>query len=120
MALEWGMLKGGGVGIGACAFPGNVVPQGRINSVSRKRLDFFPAPTVPGNNLVSNFARNAKSSTDNTQFNQRMDWIENSKSSWFGPYSWGHDDQLSRGAILPDSTEVLSTVGQAILSNTRS
>jgi hypothetical protein len=46
---------------------------------------------VPGNNLVSNFVRNARSSTDNDQFNQRVDWIENGKSSWFGRYSWGND-----------------------------
>src|SRR5258707_515030 len=108
-----------GVAIGASPFPGNLIPQARLNAVSRRLLDFFPAPTVPGNNLVSNFSRNAKSSTDNTQFNQRMDWIENGKSSWFGRYSWGHDEQLSSGAILTDSTQVATTVRQAMLSNTR-
>src|SRR2546430_9787272 len=108
-----------GVAIGASPFAGNVVPQARINPVSRRLLEFFPAPTVPGNTLASNFAGNAKSSTDNTQSNQRMDWIENSKSSWFGRYSWGHDEQLSSGSILTDSTQVATTVRQAMLSNTR-
>jgi len=108
-----------GVAIGATPFPGNVVPQFRLNPVSQRLLEFFPAPTVPGNNLVSNFVRNAKSSTDNDQFNQRVDWIENGKSSWFGRYSWGNDQQLSSGAILTDSTQVATTVRQAMLSNTR-
>ena len=108
-----------GVAIGATPFPDNLVPQARLNPVSRRLLEFFPAPTVPGNNLVSNFARNAKSSTDNSQFNQRIDWIENGKSSWFGRYSWGRDDQLSSGAILTDSTQVATTVRQSMISNTR-
>src|SRR5260370_14651926 len=108
-----------GVAIGATPFPGNVVPQFRLNPVSQRLLEFFPAPTVPGNNLVSNFVRNAKSSTDNDQFNQRVDWIENGKSSWFGRYSWGNDQQLSSGAILTDSTQVATTVRHAMLSSTR-
>jgi hypothetical protein len=108
-----------GAATGATPFPGNVVPQARLNPVSQRLLEFFPAPTVPGNNLVSNFARNAKSSTDNSQFNQRADWIENGRSSWFGRYSWGRDDQLSSGAILTDSTQVATTVRQAMISNTR-
>src|SRR2546430_11323134 len=40
-----------GVAIGASPFPDNVVPQARLNPVSRRLLEFFPAPTVPGNNL---------------------------------------------------------------------
>jgi hypothetical protein len=46
-----------GVAIGATPFPGNVIPQSRLNPVSQRLLEFFPAPTVPGNNLVSNFAQ---------------------------------------------------------------
>src|SRR5207247_5974775 len=92
-----------GLAPGATAFPGNVVPRARLKPVSLRLLEFFPAPTVPGNNLVSNFARNARSTVDNDQFNQRIDWLENSKSSWYGRYSWGNDQQLSSGAILTDS-----------------
>src|SRR5262245_49392571 len=54
-----------GVATGATAFPGNVVPRARLNPVSLRLLEFFPAPTAPGNNLVSNFARNARSTVDN-------------------------------------------------------
>src|SRR5262249_26046889 len=108
-----------GVATGATPFVGNVIPQSRLNPVSLRLLEFFPAPTVPGNNLVSNFTRNARSTVDNDQFNQRVDWIQSAKSSWYGRYSWGNDLQLSSGAILTDSTQVATTVRQAMLSNTR-
>ncbi len=108
-----------GVAVGATAFAGNAVPRSRLNPVSIRLLEFYPAATVPGNNLVSNFSRNAKSSLDNSQFNQRVDWIENGKSSWYGRFSWGDDLQLSSGAILSDSTQTATTVRQAMVSNTR-
>jgi hypothetical protein len=108
-----------GVATGATAFPGNVVPRNRLNAVSIRLLEFFPAPTVPGNNLTSNYARNAKSTTDTTQFNQRIDWIQSSKSNWYGRYSWGDDLLLSSGAILTDATQTATTVRQAMISNTR-
>jgi hypothetical protein len=108
-----------GVAVSATAFSGNIVPKSRLNPVSQRLLEFFPSPTVPGNSLVSNYARNAKSTLDNTQFNQRIDWNESNKSNWFGRFSWGDDLQLSSGAILTDSTQVATTVRQAMISNTR-
>src|SRR5260370_2933633 len=109
----------GGAALTATPFPANVVPQSRLNPVTLRLLEFFPAPTVPGNNLVSNFVRNAKSFTDNDQFNQRVDWIENSRSTWFGRYGWGNDGELSGGAMLTDSTHVSTTVRQGMLYNIR-
>src|SRR5262249_25676758 len=35
-----------GVATGATAFAGNVIPQSRLNPVSLRLLEFFPAPTV--------------------------------------------------------------------------
>ncbi len=49
-------------------FPNNVIPAGRINSIARKYLDFYPAPNQPGqtdgrNNYISNTV--TKESFDN-------------------------------------------------------
>lgn len=104
---------------GATAFAGNAIPRTRLNPVTQRLLEFFPAPTIPGNNLTANYARNAKSTTDNSQFNQRVDWIENGKSSWYGRFSWGDDLLLSSGAILTDATQTATIVRQGMLSNTR-
>ncbi|MBI3693626.1 MAG: carboxypeptidase regulatory-like domain-containing protein [Acidobacteria bacterium] len=108
-----------GIAVSATPFSGNVVPPARLNPVSLKLLEFYPAQTVPGNNLVRNFTRNAQAPTDSDQFNQRIDWIENSKSSWFGRFSWGSDLQLPAATFLTDSQRIATTVRQGMLSNTR-
>ncbi|MBL8235808.1 MAG: TonB-dependent receptor [Bryobacterales bacterium] len=108
-----------GAAISATPFTGNVVPQSRLNAVSGRLLEFFPLPTVPGNNLNANYSRNARSTADSTQFNQRIDWNESNKSNWFGRFSWGDDGLLSGAAVLTDSTQAVTVVRQAMLSNTR-
>lgn len=108
-----------GVAVSATPFTGNLIPRARLNGVSQRLLEFFPTPTTPGNNLAANYSRNAKSTTDNSQFNQRIDWNESSKSNWFGRFSWGDDGLLSGTAILTDSTQAVTVVRQAMISNTR-
>ena len=108
-----------GAAVSATPFAGNTFPRTRLNVVSQRLLEFFPAPTVPGNNLVANYARNARSTTDNTQFNQRIDWNESDKSNWFGRFSWGDDGLLNGTAVLTDSTQAVTVVRQAMISNTR-
>ncbi len=100
-------------------FPNNVIPASRINPSSVKLLDYFPAPNQPGTGLARNFLRNASQPTDSTQFNQRVDWIESSKSSWFGRYSWADDYQQAAATFLTDTMHVATTAHQAMISNTR-
>ena len=47
-----------------------------------------------------------------------MDFVESSKSSWFGRYSWGDENQLNEGLHL-DGVQVLTNVEQYMGSNTR-
>ena len=108
-----------GGAVSATPFAGNFVPRARLNAVSQRLLEFYPSPTVPGNNLVANYSRNARSTTDNTQFNQRIDWNQSPKSNWFGRYSWGDDGLLNGTAFLTDSTQAITVVRQAMISNTR-
>ncbi len=112
-------FNAGGIATSATQFPGNVIPQARLNPFAQKLLEFFPAPNQPGTSLVRNFLRNASQPTDSDQFNQRVDWIENSKSSWFGRFSWGSDFQQAAATFLTDTMHVQSTARQAMLSNTR-
>src|ERR1035438_8338733 len=86
-----GMLLAIG-GFGLCG-----IPEALIVAL---RLKYYPSTTVPGAALTStNYIRNALSPTDSTQFNQRIDWIENNKSSWFGRFSWGNDLQDVAGSV---------------------
>jgi hypothetical protein len=104
----------------AAPFPGNIIPTSRLDPIAFKLLNYFPAPTNPGTNLVANnYIAQARSPTDSDQFNQRIDWIENSKSSWFGRFSWGNDLQVPAAAFVASTQQVATTVRQGVLSNTR-
>ncbi|MCC7176195.1 MAG: carboxypeptidase regulatory-like domain-containing protein [Bryobacterales bacterium] len=106
---------GGGT---ADPFPGNKIPASQIDSAAINLMKYYPDPTYP-DILKENFIRNSRSITDSTQFNQRIDWIENQKSSWFGRYSWGDDQQDSGGTFYFSGGQVSTRVRQAVLSNTR-
>ncbi|HLJ16158.1 MAG TPA: TonB-dependent receptor [Bryobacteraceae bacterium] len=114
------MYNSAGVAISATPFPGNIIPQARLNPASLTLLQYYGAPSIPGNQLVANnFVRQAVSPTDSDQFNQRIDWVESDKSSWFGRFSWGSDLQSPAATFLTDSQRVATTVRQGMLSNTR-
>lgn len=104
----------------ASPFPGNIIPASEISPQALNLLKYLPSTTVPGDTLNSrNFHRNALSPTDSTQFNQRIDWVENAKSTWFGRFSWGNDLQEVAGAFYGGDTITGTIVRQGVLANTR-
>ncbi|MEO7145046.1 MAG: TonB-dependent receptor, partial [Bryobacteraceae bacterium] len=109
-----------GIAIAATPFPGNIIPTARLNPASLNLLAYYATPTVPGNTVTANnFVRQAVAPTDSDQFNQRIDWVENTSSSWFGRFSWGNDLQEPAATFLTDSQHVSTTVRQGMLANTR-
>ena len=61
----------------------------------------MPLQTVPGNaSLLNNFISQNLSLTQSTQFNQRIDWNEKANSTWFGRFSWGSDNVVTRRHVL--------------------
>src|SRR6266481_1100132 len=113
------VFSAAGIATSASPFPGNAIPQSRISPVAVKLLQYFPAPNQPGTSLVRNYLRNASQPTDSTQFNQRVDWIQSSKSSWFGRFSWADDFQQAAATYLTDTMHVAALARQAMVSNTR-
>jgi Carboxypeptidase regulatory-like domain len=99
-------------------FLGNVIPKERIHPTSAKLLEFYPAPNLnPG--LVSlNHEAVRRRVVDKDQFIQRVDFVESSKSSWFGRYSYGNETEIQPVLYL-NGSKVLTTVHQAMFSNTR-
>lgn len=109
-----------GAAVSAAQFPGNVIPASRLSTAAIKLLDYYPLPITGGNTLVANnFVRQAVSPTDSDQFNQRIDWVESPKMSWFGRFSWGNDLQIPPATFLSDTSHTATTVRQGMLSNTR-
>jgi hypothetical protein len=109
-------LAADGKTITATLFPGNVLPQNRISPISKKLLEFYRTPVLPGviNNYVTALAR----PQNRDQFVLRMDYVESSKSTWSGRYSWGDENESSPGLNL-NGTKLVTNLEQYMGSNTR-
>jgi hypothetical protein len=91
-------------------FPGNVIPASRFDPVTRKILDFWPAPNRTPINAFTfsqNFEDQAKNTTNWTQYNWRVDHRVNDKNSMFFRYTQARHYTLGN-TIFTDPT-----VGQA-------
>ena len=84
--------------VSALPFQGDIIPQDRFSPIAQKLLEFYPAPTTPGDNILKNYTRQAPTPTDWDQFTQRIDFNESSKSFWFGRFGW--DDEFTSTASL--------------------
>ena len=99
-------------------FPGNQIPQNRLDSISKRLLEFYPEPNVPGAGLSNNHLALQNHLTDKDQFTGRLDYSENAKSFWFGRFSW--TDELVLAPALKDNGQKVETnVKQVMISNTR-
>ena len=106
----------------AVPFSGNIIPASRISPQAAilQSDAYYPRQNVPGNaSLLNNFIYNSPTVTKAFQFNQRIDWVENSNSTWFGRYSKGDDALNTGGAFFDSGTLVPTDVRQAVLANTR-
>ncbi len=104
--------------ITAQPFPGNIIPQNRLAQTSIKMLAFLPTPNQPGASLSNDYQVSKNSSIDRDQFNQRIDFVESSSSSWFGRYSWGSEVTFTPGVDL-NGGQTINDPWQALISNTR-
>jgi hypothetical protein len=99
-------------------FPNNQIPSVRLDPISQKLLEFFPAPNIAGTGLANNYLALDNNVTNKDQFTQRIDFVESSKSSWFGRFSW--DDELNIAPVLYLNGQNLQThVDQWMIDNTR-
>ncbi|MGH9799435.1 MAG: hypothetical protein ACRD82_03645, partial [Blastocatellia bacterium] len=99
-------------------FAGNKIPTNRIHPTSLKLLEFYPSPTLAPTALGVNHEQPNGRLIDKDQFIGRGDFIESTKSSWAGRYSWGDELQLDPGLKL-NGTKLLTNVKQVMVSNTR-
>ncbi len=101
--------------------PGNKIPTSAIAPQSLQMLAYLPVPNqpIPANQSpVNDYLLNANNPTDRDQFNLRIDWVENDKSTWFARYSW--TDESANSPTLSLAGNSLATNGkQYMISNTR-
>src|SRR5262245_36130687 len=96
-------------------FPGNIIPASRIQSVSKKLLEFYPEPNSGG--LTNNFLSLQNREIDKYQYTQRMDLNQSSHSSWMGRYSYGKESEITP-ALKLNGTKLDNRVHQAVVGNT--
>src|SRR5438128_6056095 len=69
-------------------FPSNVIPANRLDSISKKLLNYFPPANVATSRISNNYQRVGSGPINKDQFITRMDFVESAKSQWSGRYSW--------------------------------
>ncbi|BDC48797.1 hypothetical protein F183_A11130 [Bryobacterales bacterium F-183] len=99
-------------------FAGNQIPTSRFDPVSLKLLSYYPTPNIPGNGLINNHQIALGRPINKDQFIQRFDWVESSKSNWFGRYSRSEENQLN-GALSQNGEKIVTNASQWMFSNSR-
>lgn len=105
--------------VSAQPFPNNVIPANRFNSVSVKLLEFYPLATRPGDDILNNYVRQRDRPITWEQFNQRIDFLESAKSTWYGRFSWGDEDYKEIASFPDQEANILTRTKQVLLSNIR-
>ena len=87
-------------------FPGNQIPQNRLDPISQKLLKYWPAPTATGTN--SNYNYSLLGTQEDNQFSGRIDHIIRSNNTVFGSYQFAQRSTLYQAntvcgsRVLPD------------------
>ena len=66
-------------------------------------------PNVATSSLTSNYQIGLRQLVNRDQFNQRIDFVESSRSNWFGRYSWSDEDEI-QGGPAQTGTKVVTQV----------
>ncbi len=111
---------------GACTLAGtpNVIPSSDITTIAKNLLSLWPLPNQFGGAgeetaYANNYETEAPQLTQMTQFNQRIDWIQNARTSWFGRFSWESDLYSPASALGKTNGGVVNTGGkQFVVGNT--
>jgi hypothetical protein len=82
-------------------FPGNRIPDGRINQISRNLINLFPAPNAAGDSITSanNYLLSFKDPVLDNGYVAKIDHRFNDRHSIFGRYSWRHFRVVRQGAF---------------------
>jgi hypothetical protein len=101
-----------------CApFAGNIIPAGRINSISNQLLEFYPEPNFGSGGLVNNHLALRNRRIDKYQYTQRMDVLQSSASTWMGRYSYAKENEVFP-ALKLNGTKLNTRVHQVVAGNT--
>ena len=96
-------------GLNRQAFPGNVIPASRINTVSKNFFPYIPVvngPTIQGANLTGTPVQQI----NDDQETVRVDWIISPKNSLFGRQTW-QNAPLLPASLVPFGGQLTTSGG---------
>jgi Carboxypeptidase regulatory-like domain len=85
------------------AFPGNIIPPGRVGSVAKNLLKYYPAPQ--NSNVINNFTLNSPYPINNTTYTIRIDQSFGQKNKIYASYSTRENTSLKASRTLPDPVD---------------
>ena len=101
-------------------FQGNVIPGGRLDTIAKGFLQYYPAPNIPNapnNGLSNNYLALDNITANKYQLTQRVDFVQSAKSSWSGRFSLQHEDGVMP-ALADNGMSLATAPKQAMISNT--
>ncbi len=105
-------------GSGAQPFPNSTIPASRLDPTSQKLLAFYPKPNNEAAGLNNNHVISLGRPINKDQFIQRFDWVESSKSNWFGRYSRSDENMLNENLFL-NGEAIITKASQWTVTNSR-
>jgi len=78
-------------------FPGNIIPQARLNPAGQKYLNAFPMPNTNGGKVTQNYVTQRNETQSFNDFDIRTDWNIRESDQLFGRFSYGEADKVQRG-----------------------
>ncbi len=103
----------------ALQFPNNTIPASRFNPIALKLLEFYPKSQRPGDDILGNHTRQRDRPITWEQYNQRFDYLQNTRSTWFGRFSWSDEDYKEIASFQDQEANITTKTNQVLLSNIR-
>ena len=94
-------LTGSGATAERLQFPGNIIPQNRMDPATAQMIQIYPMPNLPGNQFGAlNYFADRNDFNDNDVVDTRVDHNFNDNHRIFGRYSYRTEDGIREG-LLP-------------------
>src|SRR5262249_2475353 len=98
--------------VSAQPFPNNTIPANRFDPISVKLFEFLPRATRPGDDILGNHVRQRERPITWEQFNQRIDFLEHTRSTWYGRFSWSDEDYKEIASFEDQEANILTKTNQ--------
>lgn len=101
--------------ITAQQFPGNIIPQERIEPRAKAVLEFLPLPNLAG---TPNYLNNESLETRADQYTIRVDYQHSANSIWYGRTSYTKEKEYQPAAFPRQGQQVNTRADQFLIANT--